>query len=168
MIHALRTVALALMSSLVILGIALFFVLGEESSDPFRPEGWALAVVVGAGVVANLVILTIGYQAPAVPTGNPRGTGYAAAYQAATYLRFALAESTAVLAVALAFVVNQGGFGTYLVGGAISLASMATHVYPWSFPIERYRARLERDGGTSYLREDLGLPPRSGGVIQEL
>lgn len=167
MIQTLRTLALAMMGAIVMIGLALFFVLGDEETAFDVPDTWALALVVAMGLGLNVLIPIVGYQAPAVAPGASRHN-YAGAFQAAMILRLTLAESVGIISIALAFVVDAGGMLIYLIGGAISLATMAFHGYPWEGPVERFRARLERDGGTSYLREDLGLPPKLGGAIQEL
>ena len=83
-------------------------------------------------------------------------------------LRGALSESVAIASLALAFIVTEGPFVTYLGGAVVSLLLFALHAYPSERTISRTEASLERDGGTSYLRHRLGLPPASTGPIQEL
>lgn len=160
MIQRLRTLALTLIGGLVLITVAIHFVLGYREDAFAVPETWALAAVLGVGVATHVVIFSIGYRAPAIDPTAPRES-YVAGYQSAMILRFALGESTAILALALGFVVPEGGMLLFLIGVAIAFAALALHVYPWEFSVERYRAALEREGGTSYLREDLGLeqPP---------
>lgn len=165
MIQSLRTLALAL--ALVLIPVVLFLALGGEDDALALPDTWALAIVLVVGLGGNVLIPVVGYQTPAVPPGAPRES-HVAALQSAMILRFALAESAALVSIVLAFVVTAGGMLLVLVGCAIALLTMALHVYPSERPIERYRRQLERDGGVSYLREDLGLPPKLGGAIREL
>lgn len=167
MIQSLRILALTLMGALVFIGIALYFVLGTQENAFALPATWALVAVVVIGAGSNVMIPLVGYQAPAIDATAPRQR-YTGAFQSGMILRFAFAESTAIISIALAFVVVDGGMLLYLIGAAISLVTMAVHVYPSEAAVERFRARLEREGGTSYLREDLGLPPKLSGAIREL
>jgi hypothetical protein len=166
-ILSLRMLAGSMMGAVVLICFALWFVLGTADDAFAAPETWALAVVVAEGLAAFVVVTVVGYNTPAIAPGAER-TSYAGAFQASMMLRLAVGESTALIALALGFVVAEGGYLLVLVGAAISLVTMGLHGYPWEYPIERYRARLERDGGTSYLREDLGLAPNPGGAIREL
>ncbi|WP_141014992.1 hypothetical protein [Nocardioides sambongensis] len=167
MILTLRMLASSMIGAVVLICFALWFVVGT-GDDPFAvPETWALAVVVAEGAAAYLLVTVVGYNAPAVPPGAARES-WVARFQASMMVRLALGESTALIALALAFIVPDGGYLLLLVGAAMSLVTMGVHGYPWDYPVERYRARLERDGGTSYLREDLGLPPKPSGAIREL
>lgn len=167
MINTLRILALTMMTVVVALGVVLFVVLGDVDEPFAMPDTWALIAVVAVGAAANLAIPVIGYQAPAVKPGEPRAS-YVPAFQAGMMLRCSLGEGIALVACALSFVTSQGGLVLYLVGAVIALVTMAIHGYPSDACVERVRARLERDGGVSYLREDLGLPPKSVGAIQEL
>jgi hypothetical protein len=166
-ILTLRMLASSMIGAVVLIGLAMWFVL-SGNEDPFAvPESWALLVVLAEGAAVLVLVTVAGYNAPAVPPGAER-TSYVARFQASMMLRLALGESTALIALALAFVVPEGGYLLFLLGALLSLVTMGIHGYPWEYPVERYRARLERDGGTSYLREDLGLPPKLGGAIREL
>jgi hypothetical protein len=156
MVQQLRLLSFMLMGSIIALGVALFFVLGPRDGALAGPALWANATVIAVSVGAFAMLHNIGYRAPAVSPTEPR-SDHTAAFQTSYFLRFAFAEVPALVSFVLAFVVVQGGIALYLVGGVVSFALAALHVYPSERVIERYRAQLEREGGTSYLREDLGL-----------
>lgn len=66
-------------------------------------------------------------------------------------LRFALAESVAIVSIALTFAVTLTSVLIYLLGAAISLTLMAVHVWPSDRIIERVEQNLDREGGRSLL-----------------
>lgn len=171
MIAQQRTLVGSMMGSLVIIAIALYFVLVTPSHGLEAPPLWLAGAQVAAGIVAHLLVESVGYRAPAIPPGTPEGearTRAAAAFTTGNILRFGLCESIALGSVAAAFVVESGGFVGYLTGAAVSLVLMAVHAWPGERPIGKIQASLERDGARSYLREQLGLDPRSYGPIREL
>ncbi|GEP35644.1 hypothetical protein NSZ01_34120 [Nocardioides szechwanensis] len=63
---------------------------------------------------------------------------------------------------------TEGSYVTYLGGGVVSLVLFALHAFPSERTIGRTETSIERDGGTSYLRHQLGLPATTTGAIQEL
>jgi hypothetical protein len=69
--------------------------------------------------------------------------------------RFAFSEAIAIVSIAAAFWLAEGGFLGYVTGALVSLALMVLQVWPTPRAVERTAAALERDGGT-YLREALG------------
>jgi hypothetical protein len=89
-------------------------------------------------------------------------------WQSSMVQRFALAESIAIVSVALCFVVPEGGYVLLLLGCATSLVLMAVHVFPWKRPVGKVADALERDGARSGLREVFGQGGGPGGAVQEL
>lgn len=168
MLRQVQTVAGAVMGSLVMIAIALGIAFPEgERFD--APPLWLVAAQVLAAIVVHLAVEAIGYRAPAIhpETGEAEArTISARAFTSGTVLRVGLCESIALASVAAAFLVDSGGYAGFLTGAAISLALMAVHAWPGAGPIEKTLASLERDGGRSYLREQLGLG--TVGPIQEL
>jgi len=177
MLLSLRTLVSALMGSLFFIALALYFVLAP-GSDPQPGEGlfdappaWVPVAQVAAGVVIHLLITAVGYRTPAIVPGTPpetAGRTSAGAMSTGTILRGALSESVAIVSIALAFLVSEGSYLTYLGGALVSLVLFALHAFPSERTIARTEASLERDGGTSYLRHQLNLPPTSPGSVQEL
>jgi hypothetical protein len=170
MIQQIRTLVGALMSSLVLLGLVLAFALPAE--DRFAaPPLWLVAAQVVAGGVVFALLESVGYRTAAIDPGVDRESAMTAsgrAFQSGTIVRFALSEPIALASFAAVFVIDGGSVPGYATGAAISLALIGYHAWPWSRPIDKTIASLERAGGNSYLREKLELPPRMGGAIQEL
>lgn len=178
MLTTLRTLTTALMGSLFFIAVAMYFVFAP-GTDPQPGEGlldapptWVPVAQLAAGVVLHLLIGAIGYRAPAISPGTPpetAGRTSAAALSSGTILRAAMAESVAIGSLALAFLLTEGSYVTYLGGAVVSLVLFALHAFPSERTISRTETSLERDGGTSYLRHQLGRPaPSPGGAIQEL
>ncbi|WP_134738252.1 hypothetical protein [Nocardioides sp. 503] len=177
MLISLRLTVGAMMTFLLFMALALYFVLAP-GSDPQPGEGlldapqlWVVGALVAAGVALHLLITLVGYRTPAIAPGTPpdvAGRTSAGALSAGTMLRAALSESVALASVALAFLVSEGSYVTYLVGAAVSLALFVLHAFPTARTVDRTQASLERAGGTSYLRERLRLPAPRAGAIQEL
>ncbi|MCD4535728.1 hypothetical protein LRP67_16680 [Nocardioides sp. cx-169] len=177
MLTSLRIVVGAMMAFLLLIALSLSFVLAPSGSSPpdqgllDAPAPWVPAALLAGGVALHLVITAVGYRTPAIVPGTPpevAGRAAAGALTSGTFLRAALAESLALLALALAFVLIEGGFVTYLCGAAVSLALSALHAFPREATIRRTEESLERQGGTSYLRQQLSLPAPRSGAVQEL
>lgn len=177
MLLSLRSLVTALMGSLFFIAVAMYFVFspgidpeaGEALFD--APPTRVPLAQLAAGVVLHLLISAIGYRTPAISPDTPAeaaGRTSAGAFSSGTILRGALSESVAIASLALAFIVTEGSYVTYLGGAVVSLALFALHAYPSERTIGRTETSLERDGGTSYLRHQLGLPATSTGAIQEL
>ena len=136
------------------------------------PPLWLVGVQLAAGLLLHLVLEAVGYRAAAVPPGTPEEEVHriaVAAFQSRTLLRIAAAESIGVVSLAVAFVLGGGGVWTgYVTGAAVSVALIGVHGWPWSRPIDRTEAALQRDGTRVGLREAFGLPPRRTGAVQEL
>ena len=153
-----RVLAATLMSALVLIGTSLWFVLGQD--DMSSPPVLVLAGLLALGVAVHLTVEAVGYRAEPLSASlsdaeveNQTRTRW----QATMILRFALAESVAIVSIAVAFVVSEGGFLTYVVGAAISLALMVLHVWPGARPVGKVADALERDGRRSGLREAFGV-----------
>jgi hypothetical protein len=143
-----------------VVSIILGYVLSSESSLTQLPALQVVGLQVAGGVALHLLSELVGYRVPAIPAGTPpeeaRHTAVVA-YAGATARRFALCHSLAIVSIALAFLVTQGPFLTYLVGAVISGALVVYHNYPWERPVARTRDSLERDGGRSFLMESFGF-----------
>jgi hypothetical protein len=158
-----------MMWSLVLLAVVLVIALPED--DRFAaPPLWLLAAQFAAGGVIYVLLEQIGYRTVAInPESDQQSAMTAAigAFNSGTILRFALSELVAIGSLATAFAIDGGSVIGYATGAVVSLALIGFHAWPWSRPVDKTVASLERDGGRSYLREKLGLPPKLGGAIQE-
>ena len=170
MLRQLQVLVGAMMGSLVLLAMVLAIALPDQ--DRFAaPPLWLLAAQFGAGATIHVLLEKVGYVAPAThPEDDPQTAMVASvqAFQAGTIRRFALSEPIALASVAAAFVIDGGSVACYATGAVVSMALIGFHAWPWSRPIDRTVASLEREGGRSHLRERLGVPPKLGGAIQEL
>jgi hypothetical protein len=161
----------ALMSALVVIPLALWFVVGSDPDATAMPSPLLLAAPVVAGVAVHVLLEAIGYRTQPIAPGTPYDEATAQSlmrWQTQMVQRFAFSEVIAIATVALCFVLAEGGYLVLLVGCATSLVLMAVHVYPWSRPVGKFAASLEKDGGRSGLREAFGMESRPGGAIQEL
>lgn len=158
-----RILSGALMAGLVLVGIALFSVLGTEDTPPL----WLVVAQLGAGVGVHVLLESIGYRIRPLDRDLDDAQAELAArtaWQSSTMLRFALSEAIAIVSLVAAFVL-EGGILTYAVGAVVSLALMVVHVWPWSRPVGRVAAALEASGRRTGLREEFGVP--SPGPIQQ-
>jgi hypothetical protein len=163
--------SLSLMGALVVIPVALWFVVGTEDEATHAPATVLLLAIPAAGVVVHVLLEAIGYRVPPIPPGTPEDDARdeaVARWQSSMVQRFALAESIAIVSVALCFVVPEGGYVLLLLGCATSLVLMAVHVFPWSRPVGKVADALERDGARSGLREVFGHGGGSGGAVREL
>lgn len=161
----------ALMSALVFIPIALYFVLGTSDGALATPPLLLLAAPLAAGLGIHVLLENVGYRTTAITPGTPDAEARKSAltqFQSAMVLRFALAEAIALISIALGFVVSEGGYLLVLLGCATSLVLMVVHVWPGARSVNRTAASLEREGAQSRLREAFGLETRPGGAIQEL
>jgi hypothetical protein len=159
-IRTFRTLALALMGALVVIGIALSFTVGDTTTrhgstqHNHAPAAWIYAVVVLLGLVAAGLVQVFGYRLPALKPGLDPATARATAlraYQSSMFLRFGLSEAVAIVAIALVFAFRSNTILPYVVAAAIAEALMAYHVWPGTRLIERVQQRLDREGGRSDL-----------------
>jgi hypothetical protein len=163
--------SLSLMGALVIIPVALWFVVGTEEEATQAPATVLLIAIPAAGVVMHVLLEAIGYRVQPIPPGTSGDDARGQAvmrWQSSMIQRFALAESIAIVSIALCFVVPEGGYVLLLVGCVTSLVLMAVHVFPWSRPVGKVADALERDGVHSGLREVFGRDGGQGGAIREL
>ena len=152
-----RILAGSLMGALLIMGVAVFFVLGDDLASP--PVVIPLAQI-AAGVVLHLLLETVGYRVAPLTlamSADEAGTAARTRWQSGMVLRFALAESVAIVSLAGAFIVTEGAVLTYVGGALVSLVLMVLHVWPGSRPVGKVADALERDGRGSGLREAFGV-----------
>lgn len=150
-----RILAASLMSALVVIGVALFFVLPA----PEQNATVVLLVQVAAGVAAHLLLEAVGYRTPALATQLSDEEAAAQArtrFQTLMIMRFAIAEFVAIASIAAAFVLPDGSIVTYLGGAVVSLVLMAVHVWPGARPVRKVADALEAGGRRSGLRETFG------------
>jgi hypothetical protein len=160
-----RILALALMGALVVIGIALWFTVGANGTDRsgnavpnHAPSGWLYVAIAALGLIAASLIQTFGYRFPALsPDLDPAAARAAGlrVYQQSMYLRFALSESVAIIAIALLFSGNSNTILPYVLAAAIAALLMAYHVWPSASLISRVEQRLDRNGGRSDLANAL-------------
>lgn len=158
----LQVLCVALMSSLIVVLVAVSAALSSDGVG--QTPLWAFAVLLVLGVVEVMLLGAFGYRTAAIPAGTPEADARKAslaALQATTIIRFVIAEAIALVSVALAFLVDEGGLYLVFVGVAIAELLMVLHVWPSERVVGRIQQSLERDGGRSYLREALDSPPGS-------
>jgi hypothetical protein len=156
LIRTFRILALALMGALFVIGGAIPPALASKRNQVPNPTGamplWPYIVVLGLGASMVVTIAAAGYRAPALPSGvaAPRAQ-VVATFRQLFFLRFALANSVAIISIALTFAVRPTSFTIYLLGAAIALALMGVHVWPSQRIVDKVQAVLDRDGGHSDL-----------------
>jgi len=156
MLSSLRTTVGAVMGSLVIMGVALWFVFTDHAE---MPEVLWLGIVLLLGAGAAGLIQSVGFRTPAIAPGasSEESTRQArSAFQSGTISRMAMAEMPAIGSIAVAFVAPEGGFVLYLLGAAIALGLLATYALPSDTTIARTQQSLEREGGRADLNAALG------------
>lgn len=156
MLSSLRTMVGAVMGSLVIMGVALWFVFTDHAE---MPEVLWLGIVLLLGAGAAGLIQSVGFRTPAIAPGatsEESARQARSAFQSGTFSRMALAEMPAIASIAVAFVAPEGGFVLYLLGAAIALGLLAAYVVPSDTTIARTQQSLEREGGRADLHAALG------------
>lgn len=138
--------AYTLMSAVVMIGVVLIFI------TPGRPvELLPMVVGVALGAIIAGTMRVVGYQQQPLPLDKPvSATAALAAYRSGMMLRFALAESVALISFALT-VGFRGNVVSYLPGAAISLVLLFLDVLPNRTNVRRVEERLDRDGARSGL-----------------
>jgi hypothetical protein len=156
MLSSLRTMVSAVMGSLVILGVALWFVFTDHT---VLPGVLWLGIVLLFGAGAAGLIQSVGFRTVAIAPGattEESARQARAAFQSGTISRMAIAEMPAIASIAVAFVAPEGGFVLYLLGAVISLGLLAQHVRPSDITIARTQQSLERERGRADLHAALG------------
>jgi hypothetical protein len=157
---SLRMLVGAVVGALFLMAVALMFVLGFGA-----PPLWAVLLLLFIGAVVYAVLQSFGYRVkPVSPTLPPDQAREAAmnAFRTTLMLRLTLAESVAIIGIALAFVAGRTVL-LYDLGAAISVLLLAVHVWPSLRTVDRIVAGLEADGAHTGLREVLGF----GGGTQD-
>jgi hypothetical protein len=152
--------ALMLIGALPVLGVALWIAISATQDTGTLPPLWLLLAQVALGASIHFFIEAAGYRTRALAVGTDQAeaeTTSRLAFQSTLVRRFAFCEVVAILSIAAAFTLSEGGFLGYVTGALVSLALMTLHVWPTPVTVERIQASLERDGATSYLKEALGL-----------
>ncbi|HWI33963.1 MAG TPA: hypothetical protein VNS83_06600 [Lapillicoccus sp.] len=156
----LRMLVGAVVGALFLMAVALMFVLGFGA-----PPLWAVLLLLLIGVAVYAVLQSFGYRVkPVSPSLPPEQARDAAmnAFRSTLMLRLTLAESVAIIGIALAFVAGRTVL-LYDLGAAISVLLLAVHVWPSLRTVDRVVAGLEADGARTGLREVLGF----GGGAQD-
>ena len=151
MLSSLRTMVSAVMGSLFFIGLALWFVFTDHAE---MPELWWLGIVLLVGAGAAGLIQSVGFRTPAIAPGasaEEAARQARSAFQSGTMSRMAIAETPAIVSIAVAFVAQDGAFVLFLLGAAISLGLLAAYVVPSETTIARTQASLEREGGRADL-----------------
>jgi hypothetical protein len=158
----LRLLCVALMASLMIVLVAVTAILLQRSAA--RPPIWPFAVVAAVLVLEKVLISRLGYRFEPIAPGTDEESAKVSSIkqiQRSTIIKFALAEAVALVAIALAFVVNDGGVYVSAAGVVAAEIVIFANLWPREPLIARIQSALERDGGLSYLREALDAPPPS-------
>ena len=159
-VTTLRMLVGAVVGALFLMAVALMFVLGFGA-----PAVWAVVVLLVLGVAAYFLLEKVGYRVkPISPSRPPEQAREAAmnAFRSSLMLRLSLAESVAIIGIALAFVGGRTVL-LYDLGAAISILLLAVHVWPSLRTVDKVVGRLEADGARTGLRELLGF----GGGAQD-
>lgn len=164
--QTLRILTASLLGAPVLIGLVLAFV-GESGSQ--TDESWLTAtpdplfagalLVVGAALFA--LIPSVGYKLEPLASGTEPHDARRLAqgrFQAATILRFALAEAPVLIGIVLAFLDTSYLF--YVLGAVIGLTLMFLHVWPSRKVVERSAELLEANGVDSGLRSEFGYGDR--------
>lgn len=148
-LSTLRVTAGALVTTPLFILLAVSFVLPRD--DGTAPM-WAFGAVAMVALAATSVVTTVGYRTAAIAPGTPEDQARAtslAALTSTTLLRCALTEAIAILGLALAFVVPQGGLVLCIAAAATSVVLSILFSFPSDRIVGRIRESLEREGGRS-------------------
>jgi hypothetical protein len=150
----LRMLVGAVVGALFLMAVALMFVLGFGA-----PPLWAVLLLLLIGVAVHVVLQSFGYRvkpvAASLPPEQARDVAMNA-FRTTLMLRLTLAESVAIIGIALAFVAGRTVL-LYDLGAAISVLLLAVHVWPSLRTVDRVVAGLEADGAHTGLRQVLGF-----------
>lgn len=163
-LQSMRVLALSLMSALVAIVVALFFVVPADDRTAVVPLLLALAVLAAVG--QHGLVGLLGYRAPAIPPATPRAEAAeraVGAWRTGMVLRFALVEAVPLAFVVITFVADEGGYLALVVATLGALALAWLHVYPREATVRRVEEHLDREGGRSHLWEALQDPGQTPG-----
>ena len=146
------------MAALFVIGIAIPPELASKRNQLPKPTGstplWPFVVILVLGAIVAVAIAVVGYRTPAQSSSYDEAASPSrsiAVFQQLMFLRFALAESVAIVSIALAFAITPPTFTIYLLGAAISFVLMLVHVWPSRRLVDKVQSVLDRDGGRSDL-----------------
>jgi hypothetical protein len=163
--QTLRLLVGAVVGALLVMGVALTLVLGLAP-----PPLWTVVLLLVLGTVLYVVLERFGYRVSPVPPSLPPEEARQVAmraFQSTLMRRLVMAESVAIIGLALAFVVGRSAFVFY-VGASVSILLLAVHVWPSVRSVDRVVAELERDGAHTGLRELLGFDGPQDGPVTRL
>lgn len=147
-LRSLKTIAMTMLASPVMLGVVLLFTFAPEERFVVPPT-WLLVAQLACAVAVFMLCEYLFYRTPAVQPGTDRdeaqrqGVG---AYVSAFFLRVAVCEFVAIASVAAAFVVEPRSWLNYVAGGVLSVLLLVVHVLPTERTFAKTRASLEREG----------------------
>ncbi|WP_353649539.1 hypothetical protein ABLG96_00815 [Nakamurella sp. A5-74] len=154
--RTLNLLAGSLMAVPVILAVVLVVIGGTDGG---APELLPTVVPIAVGLLAAVGITTIGFRVrPLDQADVGRGAETAALQRFTTsfFLRFALAEMPALVALALAFAFPPVNLFAYLPGGLFALLLMAIFVRPNRSNVGRVERVLDERGARSNLSAAFG------------
>lgn len=156
MLTSLRLLVVTMMAAIPVMGLALAFVMLPDDDLPSGADSGPPYLVLGglvvAAVVVHLLIETTTYRVSAATATDPVGV-----LRTGTILRASLAQSVALVGLALAFVVTSDGFLVFAVAGVASLVLTAVDAYPGRRQVARTDEALRRAGMASDLVTRLGV-----------
>lgn len=162
--QTLRILTASLLGAPVIIGLVLAFVGSSDSDENWltaTPDPVFAGILLVAGVALFALVPAIGYKLePIAPGTGPEDARRVAQgrFQAATILRFAVAEAPVLIGIVLAFL--DGSYLLYVIGAVVGLALMFLHVWPSRKVVERSAELLEAKGVDSGLRAEFGYDGR--------
>ncbi|MEO6956614.1 MAG: hypothetical protein ABI137_07715 [Antricoccus sp.] len=146
------------MSAVVMFGLVAFLVIPGQQVNAI---GMLLPIVVATG--ALLACEVIGFRGVIAQSArHDKESTMASAraiFQTTTMLRFALAETPALVGLALAFSAQPPSRVPAWIGAALGFALLARVAYPGRRQISKLQANFEHNGQPSYLTEALGIEP---------
>lgn len=154
--RALNLIASSLMAAPVIIGV-IVVVLG--GTDGGAPGLIPTAVPIVAGLLAAFGISTIGFRVQPLDLNTVGSAAQTAALQrfsSGFFLRFALAEVPALVALALTFAFPPVNVFAYLPGGLFALLLMVVFVRPSRTNVGRIERALDGYGARSNLSAAFG------------
>lgn len=154
--RTLNLLAGSLMAVPVILAVVLLVLGGRDGG---APELIPTVVPIVVGLVAALGISTIGFRVQPLDQGDVGREAETTALQRFTtsfFLRFALAELAALVALALTFAFPPVNLFAYLPGGLFALLLMAIFVRPSRSNVGRVERVLDERGARSNLSAAFG------------
>jgi hypothetical protein len=146
--QSLRVLGYSLVAAPLVILVAMYSILGSEE-HAFSPPLWALLAPIALAFGSATLVGAIGYRTEAMAPGTPREDLASLAlprFQSLMILRMAFTEVVAIISIALAFVVPQGGFAVILLGVVLAEALMWWHVVPSQSQVRRVQQSLEARG----------------------